>query len=100
MSDLCAIVDYITEAEHHIRQAEILLKDLEEAQSSEARRLRACLYIAALKRLKRMIETHHTADERDEAPQPAAILSEAPRFRWWPAPRMAIETGFFVRRAG
>lgn len=41
MSDLCAIEDFITEAEHHIRQAEALLADLEAMRSSEARRLRA-----------------------------------------------------------
>ncbi|MCJ2093719.1 hypothetical protein MKK67_14650 [Methylobacterium sp. J-072] len=100
MSDLYAIVDCITEAEHHIRQAEALLKELEEAQCSEARRLRACMYIAAMKRLKRIIETHHTAEAVEYAAQPAANLPGPPRFRWWPVPKRAIETGFFRRRTG
>ncbi|SFL13856.1 hypothetical protein [Methylobacterium pseudosasicola] len=100
MSDLCVIVDYITEAEHHIRQAEALLKDLEDAQSCEARRLRACMYIAAMKRLKRMIETQQPVDAIDEAPRPAATLSAPPRLRWWPVPKLAIETALFRRRTG
>ncbi|MHC2104695.1 hypothetical protein FV242_28665 [Methylobacterium sp. WL64] len=100
MSDLCAIEDFITEAEHHIRHAEALLADLEAMRSSEGRRLRACMYLTALQRLKRMIETHHPAEAADDAPLPAAILAGPKRPRWWPVPRMAIETGFFRRRAG
>jgi len=99
MSDLCAITDYITEAEQHIRQAETLLAELDAIQSSEARRLRACMYLAAMKRLKRMIENHHPAEAVEYAARPAAILASQSRFRWWPVPKMAIETGFFRRRA-
>lgn len=100
MSDLCAIVDYITEAEQHIRQAESLLTDLEKVQMSEARRLRACTYIAAMKRLKRMIETHSAAAEVEAAASPESAVSGQPRFLWWLAPSPAIEAGVFRRRTG
>ena len=100
MSDPCAIADYITEAEQHVRNAETILNDLEEVRSSEARRLRACMYIAAMKRLKRIIETHQTSEEPEPAALPAPVIPGQPRLFWWLAPRPASEGRVFRRRVG
>ena len=100
MSDPCAIADYITEAEQHIRNAEAILNDLEEVRSSEARRLRACMYIAAMKRLKRIIENHRTGEEAEPDALPAPVMPGQPRLFWWLAPRPASEGRVFRRRAG
>jgi hypothetical protein len=99
MSDLCPIADYITEAEQHIWNAEAILKDLEEVRTSEARRLRACMYIAAMRRLKRMIEIHRTTVEAEAVVLPAPVMSGQPRLFWWLAPRPAIESRVGRRRA-
>lgn len=100
MSDLASIIDYMDEAESHIRQAEDLLETLEQASSSEARRLRAAMYVAAMKRLKRLIDAHHIVDESEFAP--AIVVAQVHPAHAWPWSRWKTPStsGIFRRLAG
>ncbi|MDP4005504.1 hypothetical protein [Methylobacterium sp. NEAU K] len=100
MSDRASIPDYVAEAEHYVRKGEEILEELQRINSSEARCLRASMYITAMKRLKRLIESHQELYNSEFYAESDATNPDNKQYRWWPSSKIALGAGLFRRRTG
>lgn len=79
---------FLREADLHLGRAEVLLRDLEGDRSAPVRRLRAAMYVKAMRRLRYLIETHRTLPwNRPAPPAPTVTARTSPRPRWLPPRR-------------
>lgn len=76
---------FLREADQHLGRAEALLRDLAADKSAPVRRMRAAMYVKAMRRLRHLIEMHRTLPwNRPTPPVPPIDARPPPRRRWLP----------------
>lgn len=85
MYDEGTLRSYLDEADGHIHDAEAILRDLGEGGSTRMRRMRAVMYVKALRRLRGLVAAHRALPWNQAAPAartgPEAIPHRSMR---WP----------------
>jgi hypothetical protein len=72
---------YLREADLHIDGAEIVLRDLGTSTSTPMRRMRAAMYVKAMRRLRALMAAHRSLPWNQGAP---AAPAEPERPHHWP----------------
>lgn len=76
---------FLREADQHLGKSEALLRDLAGDRSAPVRRMRAAMYVKAMRRLRHLIEMHRTLPwNRPPPPAPPVDARPPPRRRWLP----------------